>query len=402
MASISGQNTSNIDQVDGFFTTQGGSGISPNPIATTGTQLTAGGSLPFNPSVPVDFNRSPVNSNVFVKMTASGQYNQILAIKADGTLWYYATQTSWISGFVSTLNAWTQYGTDTDWEDVEGGSITWAFIKGGEYWFMGYGGYRTRGDGTTLSSSSPVLINNSKTWTQCAMSLNNLVLLSSDGQVWTAGRNLDYGTGQGTTSGYTTTLTREQNNITGATFINAGYYATTFISGGNIYHTGNNQGPWAGPLIGTSSADVNGPTLSYNGGDMVQLTAIGSRSALGIDTSGNIRFSGEAGQRQRPDNNTTDHKATSGTNIQWGTITGIGLGGWTYVKMGAQSSAVYGCIGIRNGQIWMGGTSINTILESITTGTNGYWRQIGTSSNGSTGIVAGTSTVNVKAAYSFS
>ncbi len=67
MASISGQNTSNIDQVDGFFTTQGG-GATAAPVVTNGTQLGQVGEAWFNTAITPEFFRSPTTTHKFVKL----------------------------------------------------------------------------------------------------------------------------------------------------------------------------------------------------------------------------------------------------------------------------------------------------------------------------------------------
>jgi hypothetical protein len=66
MAEISGVPTADINNVDGFFTTQGGGGgITPNAMpaaGVNGTTLIGSATIPTNPNVTLDFNISPTAS----------------------------------------------------------------------------------------------------------------------------------------------------------------------------------------------------------------------------------------------------------------------------------------------------------------------------------------------------
>lgn len=382
MASISGQSTTNIDQVDGFFTSQGGGAVPEPLISGSGTQLYGYGTLPYNPSVSLEFNRGLISSNVFVKSAAAPVYRQFVAIKSDGTLWYYATDINWGTQFFTTLNAWTQYGTDTDWMDVTAGANNWGFIKGGFYYFMGYPAFGQRGDGNTSTTSQlPVQTNPSNLWTRVVFGQYNTALLNTSGEVYTCGRNINYGTGLGVTSGNTTTLTREQSNLTGVTDISASYNQLKMVVGGNVYHTGSNGSFNAGPLI-LSPADVNGPTLSYNGGDIDKV--FGGRSCcIAITTSGQVRHAGQGGGR-RVDNVSTNLGGTTGQpNEQFTLLTAAGSG-WTHFDLPNTSSGFYVFhFGIKNGEVY--GSTFASFYEVInTTGSFNYYR---------IGSISGTSTI---------
>jgi len=382
MASISGQNTSNIDQVDGFFTTQGGgSGITAPPVLTSGTQAAQVGSSWFNPDVTYGFFRGAATTHKFVKMASIHSYGQYIGIKANGELWYWANSSTYGQAMFTTLNAWTRYGTDSDWTDVTGGQITWGFIKGGDFYFMGYGGWRMRGDGGTGTEISPTLISSSETWEAVSMSNQTTCIRNTSGEMFFAGYNSDYGTGQGTTSGQTATFTQEQNGLTGVTHHMAGYRRCVMVRGGSIYTTGNNQNLMAGPLI-ASSADINGPTLTYSGTDIVSVATFGDDATLAITTGGQIRMAGEGGQYPRPDNSNVDQKGTTGqANEAFSVLTGAGTG-WTFIGGGKTASSSNWAYGIKNGEAYIGGTYTNALglVMGHSVGTN-VWKRIGTTSN---------------------
>ena len=380
MASISGQNTSNIDQVDGFFTTQGGSGISPQPVLTSGTQAAQVGESWFNPDVTQTFFRGASTTHKFVKMASIHNYGQFIGIKANGELWYWANSNIYGQAMFTTLNAWTRYGTDTDWEDVTGGQITWGFIKGGDFYFMGYGGWRMRGDGGTATESSPALISSSETWVAVSMSAQTTTIRNTAGEMFFAGYNTDYGTGQGTTSGQTATFTQEQNGLTGVTHHSAGYRRCVMVRGGQIYTTGNNIQRSAGPLIASNSA-INGPILTYSGTDIVTVTCFGDDATLAITTGGQVRMAGEANQYSRPDNSTQDQKGTTGqANEAFSILTGAGSG-WTFLIAGKTSSSTNWGAGIKNGEAYLGGTYSQVLQVVMGNTQSSTWQRVGTTSN---------------------
>lgn len=349
MASISGQSTANINQVDGFFTTQGG-GLFENPVVSSaGVQVSGAGTLPYNPGVVMGFNRSPVFPYNFVSMAASGQYYQTLAVRDDGTLWGYVLTSAWIQGMGFPLGQWAQYGTDTDWEQVDSAQNGFGFIKGGAYWYVGYGPFGLRGDGSTSNVTIPTLTNNSFTWTKLSMGAQHLALLNSAGEVYTTGVNSSYGTGLGVTSGTTTTLTREQTNLTGVTDIASAYQQIKIVTGGNIYSTGNNGYLCAGPLI--SLTTVDGPVLGYNGGDIDKIFCARDH-AVATTTSGGVRHAGE-GFGRRLDNISTDLVGLTGQpNEQFTLLTAAGTG-WTYYEVSNTTSSTFVCqLAIKNGEVY--------------------------------------------------
>ena len=401
MASISGQNTSNIDQVDGFFTTQGG-GLNANPIVTDGTQLGQNGSSWFNTNLTREYFRGPTTTHKFVKMASIHSFGQYIGIKANGEIWYYANVNTYGQSFFTTLNAWTRYGTDSDWTDVTGGNICWGFIKGGGFYFMGYGGWYMRGDGSTSNTTQPTLITSTETWEAVSMSSQITSIRNTSGEMFFSGYNNDYGTGQGTTAGQTTTFTQEQNALSGVTFHTAGYRRCIMVRGGQIFTTGNNQGIMAGPLVGTN-ADIDGPILTYSGTDIAQVAPFGDDATLAITTGGQIRFAGEASQYPRPDNSNTDQKGTTGqANEAFSILTGAGTG-WTFIGGGKTYANANWGYGIQNGQAKIGGGYTSDIAKVMgyPSSTN-LWKQIGTTSNFVTIDISGGNINELHCAFSTS
>ena len=378
MASISGQSTANIDQVDGFFTTQG-SGAFPNAVlSSTGTQIAYVGSFKYNNTLSIDFTRSPVAPYTFVSMAGSAAYAQVMGVRDDGTLWVYATTGSWINQMITpggSLNQWFQYGTDTDWEQVENAQNGWGVIKNGEYWYVGYGPFGLRGDGSTTTIGAPVMCNNSFTWTKLAFGSTHGALLSSTGEVYTTGQNNDYGTGLGVNTGTTTTWTRESSSLTSVSDISCAYRTLKIIVAGNVYTTGANNFLNSGPLVGGGA--INGPLLSYNGGDIDKIFA-GRDFTVGFTSSGAVRHAGQ-GFGKRLDNISTNLTGQTGqANEQFTLLTAAG-NGWTHFAPSNVTSSTSVCqMAIQNGEAYASTDALSSMWDTPVVSKYG---RVGTSTN---------------------
>ena len=392
MAEISGVPTADIDNVDGFFTTQGGGGVSPDSLLTgAGTMVAFTTSAAFYPSINYEFNKRSYSSHSFTKLSVSADYQTVWGIKSDGTLWFCAIERGYWTTAISESNAdgeWHQYGTDTDWTDISSGRQCFGAIKGGDYYFVGRNNKYQEGNGTTATRSDWTLANNSLTWEQCSLGEEHTVLRTSTGQVYTCGRNNNYATAQGTTSGYTTVLTREDNLLTSVTWVGAGNGDSSAVISGQIYFTGQNSGPHAG-LQSTSQSDVNGFTAVNAAITDVVSTHHQSRySLIAVTTNGSIRFAGYGNSKVRPDNSTASQ--TSATN-QLDILTGAGTG-WTSFFGSASDGAgtIYAGVGIKSGSMHIGGSNFTTQIQGLTNNaiTNGNWSSLtnsGTPSAGSVG-----------------
>ena len=241
MASISGQSTSNIDNVDGFFTTQGGgSGITANSIdaaGSTGTQTIGSGVISANPDVTLDFNIGASVTTRFTKIEGGAESNNFVAITANGELWYNYAPGATYANWTTSDSTWRRYGTDTDWDDIsmDGSQNVVMAVRDGNLWFVGYGASRHRGDGSTSSESSWVEIQDSLTWSKIRLGYRKSIAITTSGHVYFSGYNYDYMTGQGTQSGSTATRTRDQNSLTGVTEAEGGVIERLYWSRMGIY-----------------------------------------------------------------------------------------------------------------------------------------------------------------------
>ncbi len=397
MAEISGVPTTDIDSVDGFFTTQGGSGISPYSLPASGVNgslLIGGGSIPANPLVTPDFNIGPLASVSFVKIISgvanTADSTAFLGLTSNGELWYNLQPNVIWKSWATADGTWRRYGTATDYDDIsvepDGGCF--AAIRSGVLWFVGYGANGQRGDGSTASSSSWIVVNNSLTWASVSLGMQKIGAVDSNGHAYFSGRQYDYMTGQGTTSGTLTTLTREQNSLTGVTYIFCGPYRTSLIiASGNLYVTGRNYNYKGGGLVG--SGTINGPTLGDNSGDFVSIQC-NYWCSMAITTTGTLRFAGSASYKPRPDGGGNQSTSSNAFDVIDG-----GATGYTYFYLGGKSSdGQFPAFAIKSGQLKMGGGSYSYgVKVALGFASNNNWVDVGY-----TGAISAASSKYVNAA----
>jgi hypothetical protein len=379
MGEISGVSTADIDNVDGFYTTQGsGSGITANSVSNTGVQMYGSSTVWANPDVTKAFNIGPANTtHTFTKIAVSRSYVQFHAIKSDGTLWYWSNNSSFMGSSFTTDSTWRQYGTDTDWTDICGGQNTFGAIKGGNIMFLGYGIYRQRGDGSTSSASTWTTVNTAGNWTKIHHGYRHAWAINSSGEAYATGYGYDYMTGQGSTSTIST-FTREKNSLTNIVEAAGGYRCSWLRnSSGDVYFTGNNAQRVAGPQI-SSGSDQNGPLLSVNSSTNYTCAKIcnhGYHGGCHIDSDGYLRHNGEGNSRLRPDNSTTDSKdASAGRQL-----TSAGSG-WTHYDSAdwSGSTSEHLGIGIKSGAFWIGGEDSTEFKATFGQTENSNWYQVRT------------------------
>lgn len=379
MGEISGVPTADINNVDGFFTTQTGGGATVHPI-TTGAQLF--GTL--NYFMRSDISKTTARSlaftgATFTKIECNREYTQVMALTSSGQLWYNCDDSRYLGSNFTADKTWRRYGTDSDWTDLSGGYRVWGAIKGGDYYFMGLGNYRQRGDGTTSSSTGWTNVNSSQTWSKVWIGYRHTWLINSSGEAYSSGYGYNYMTGQGTTSTIST-FAREKNNLTNIVEVSEGYRCAWLRdSSGNTYFTGNNTRGVAGPKI-TSSTAQDGPLAASTTADNYNCAKLGSYSfhaGCHIDSDGYLRFSGYGNSYMRPDNSTTNKQFADG-GYQ---LTSMGSG-WTDYngvdKIG--SSSQHQGVALKSGAMWNGGENSADLKGNVdpngTASDTKHWVQV--------------------------
>lgn len=233
-------------------------------------------------------------SHSFTKVVAN-QYWNFWGLKSDGSLWMFNTSTSFNTTY-GTQTDWTRFGTDNDWEDLASGRYHFGAIKNGEVWNLGYNSYGQAGVGNTTTTT---VWTRKASFTNCSKIAKGeyfTIVVKSDGTVFTAGRNSNYRTGQGTQSGNTTSFT-QLSGVTNAIKPSAGQRdgaviveATKGDGFGTPYVWGYNQANHLGISGSTSptASSINGAgTIS----DISEI-AIGRYTSHIVDRSGYLYRAG--------------------------------------------------------------------------------------------------------------
>ena len=113
------------------------------------------------------------------------------AIKTDGTLWTWGDNSSGQLGIGSTTNQWApvKVGTDTNWKSVSCGAGHMVALKtDGTLWIWGRNNNGQLGTGTGRSNSNvPVQLGTDTTWIQISAGKNHTVARKSNQTIWFVG-----------------------------------------------------------------------------------------------------------------------------------------------------------------------------------------------------------------------
>ncbi|MCL2608119.1 MAG: Ig-like domain-containing protein, partial [Methanomassiliicoccaceae archaeon] len=118
-------------------------------------------------------------------LTVSTGNGHTMAIKEDGTLWAWGSNSSGQLGDGTNIERLSpiQMGSDK-WKSVSaGGSYTMAIKEDGTLWAWGYNIYGQLGDGTTTQRTSPVQIG-SDTWKYVSAGSAHTMAIREDGTLW--------------------------------------------------------------------------------------------------------------------------------------------------------------------------------------------------------------------------
>jgi alpha-tubulin suppressor-like RCC1 family protein len=119
-------------------------------------------------------------------------YNQVLAIKSDGTLWAWGSnQMGQLGdGTTNSKNVPTQIGTDTNWHVISAGTNFSTAIKtDGTIWAWGMNYYGQLGTGNTIDKLVPTKIGNATNWAKVSAGVGHTVAIKTNGTLWSWGSN---------------------------------------------------------------------------------------------------------------------------------------------------------------------------------------------------------------------
>jgi alpha-tubulin suppressor-like RCC1 family protein len=245
----------------------------------------------------------------------------------DGKLYTWGLATNGLLGNGTTtpnVTVPTQIGSDTDWEMVSSANTHAAAIKGGKLYSWGSNANYRTGQGTTSgSTNTPTQIGAATNWTIVATTGEATVAINADGEAWSVGSNANGQTGQGTTSGDTTTLTQigsgsDWEDANGTTCVHALRAGTLWAFGRNL------QGQIGDGTTTTRSSPVQ---IDSNTGWILPRNG-GNNNANGVEQAirdGKLFTWGWASQGALGNGTTTPDVYTPtqiGTDTNWKAVSG--------------------------------------------------------------------------------
>lgn len=169
--------------------------------------------------------------------------NSSVAVKSNGTLWSWGSNTSGQLGQNNTISRSSpvQVGALTSWAKVCcGGYFALATTTSGTLWGWGAtGAYIGLND--TVTRSSPVQVGALTNWSKIAAGRAFSIAVKTDGTLWTWGRN-NYGQlGQNIATGTTRSSPVQVGSLTNWSQASAGaYHALAIKTDGTLWSWGNN------------------------------------------------------------------------------------------------------------------------------------------------------------------
>jgi alpha-tubulin suppressor-like RCC1 family protein len=246
----------NWKQVSGCLT---GGGDTSAAIKTDGTLWMWGstylGIIPIGVSSTTYYS-SPIQIgalNNWKQVSIERNCSSGLAVKTDGTLWAWGSNTSGQLGLGATQNysSPVQVGSLTNWKQVSNGQVYSVALKtDGTLWTWG---------GSPLlanASSSPVQIGALTNWKQVSGGLYHSGFIKTDGTLWMAGSNYYGELGDGTAVGKTSPV--QIGALTNWKQVSCGYqYTTALKTDGTLWAWGYNN-------FGQLGNGVNSATVYYS------------------------------------------------------------------------------------------------------------------------------------------
>lgn len=150
----------------------------------------------------IQFLPQPENPGVsWQSVWLKGGGEHLLAQKTDGTLWAWGKNTYGELGDGTTNFSYNpvEVGTDNDWQSVSlGEEFSVAVKSNGTLWAWGLNYYGELGDGTTVAKHVPTQIGAASDWQSVAAGVSHVLAIKTDGTLWAWGYNRFGMLGEGT------------------------------------------------------------------------------------------------------------------------------------------------------------------------------------------------------------
>jgi len=304
-------------------------------------------------------------------------YNHTLAVKTDGTLWTWGRNSTGQLGVNNTTNRLTPVTTfagGTNWKQVSCGSRHTTAIKtDGTLWTWGTNSSAQLGDNTSTNRSTPVTTFAGGTnWKQVACGQDHTAAIKTDGTLWTWGRNLSGQLGDNTTTDRSTPVTTFAGGTNWKQVAGGGDSHTAAIkTDGTLWTWGWNL---FGQLGDNTTTSRNTPVTTFAGGTNWKQISGGDLHTSAIKTDGTLWTWGRNLSGQLGDNTTTQRNTP--------VTTFVGGTNWKQVSGGDSHTAAIKTDGTlwtwgTNSSAQLGDNTVTTRSTPVTTfagGTN--WKQV--------------------------
>jgi alpha-tubulin suppressor-like RCC1 family protein len=309
---------------------------------------------------------------------ASARYSGF-AIKTGGTLWAWGLNTNGrlgINSSVANTSSPIQVGTGTDWSNVSAGANhTLAVKTNGTLWAWGTNTYGQLGINNATNRSSPVQVGTDTNWSRAFCNTNTgssgpvSFAIKTNGTLWAWGRNaggLGVFYNQNATAGYVPVQIGTGTDWASAgTGIRSSFAIKT---GGTLWAWGyNSQGVLGLGDVTTRSSPVQIGT----GTDWSKVD--GSRtSTFAIKTGGTLWAWGYNGVGQLGQGNTTVRSSPVqvGTGTDWSNISASGQNVGQFVLALKTGGTLWSWGGNGYGQLGLGDTTNRSSPVQVGTGTD--------------------------------
>ena len=321
------------------------------------------------------------------KQVSSGRFHTA-AIKTDGTLWTWGSETDGRLGRLNSnpdrLTPVTTFAGGTTWADTStaepedlytisaGGQHTAAIKTDGTLWTWGQGTYGQLGTNDVTSKFTPVTTFAGGTnWKQVSSGRFHCAAIKTDGTLWTWGLGNFGQLGDHTATNKSTPVTTFAGGTDWKQVSSGGYHCAAIKTDGTLWTWGSGT---SGQLGGNITTYTFTPVTTFAGGTNWKQVSSGNRHCAAIKTDGTLWTWGQGSGGQLGDNTATD-KSTPVTTFAGGT-------NWKQVSSGYRY-----CAAIKtDGTLWTWGlgtdgqlgtnttTSKSTPVTTFAGGTN--WKQV--------------------------
>ncbi|MCL2679953.1 MAG: hypothetical protein FWF11_00525, partial [Coriobacteriia bacterium] len=220
----------------------------------------------------------------WTQVSAGWEYS--LAIRSDGTLWAWGSNSQGQTGLGASATTPAQVGTATNWAAVSAGEFhSLAIRSDGTLWAWGLNGNGRTGLGTgTGNQTTPAQVGTATNWTQVSAGNNYSLAIRSDGTLWAWGNNAMGRTGLGTDTGIQTTPA-QVGTATNWTAVSAGWeHSLAIRSDGTLWSWGWNNNGRTG--LGTVAGNQLTPAQVGTATDWLLADAANGSYSLGMRTDG--------------------------------------------------------------------------------------------------------------------